>query len=405
MKRRGMVYVVVMGVCGLAVAIALAGVTISGQRASSIRAVSESAEASVRAQDALMDALRGARNTSAWRTRAAGATLRDVTLNGMRITVSAADPVDGDLIDSLDDSIRLTAVVGNRRIRRVMSLDIEPDVRAMPCLGYSVIVGGSLKLTGSTLTTNRTVHANATVELISSTLSGNVTSGGSITGAGISGSANASAATVVVPKSLDVVHQYTEMVPEVDRSSSDISFTNALVTPAQPQLGGIAGDLAVVNLGGRRLGLSQSRVAGTIVVTRADEVRLESSLLMTPSPGMPALVTRSNVFVNMLGSDFSEVGVSRNLNPSGWPYLGVTDSDTSDWYPSEINGVVYVGGNAEIRGRLIVNGVLVVAGDLVLSGATVTVRWNELKNIPPGFRQQPEFRIVPGSMNRLVDEP
>lgn len=405
MKRRGMVYVVVMGVCGLAVAIALAGVTLSGRRASSSRDSADSMQASVFAQDALMDVLRSATNTSSWRALAASGTLRNSNVGTTQILVTASDPTDGDLVDSLEDPIMLTAEVQHARVRRLMRVTIEPDVRAIPCLGYSIVVGGDLKITGSTVSANAGIHANSTAEITSSTVSSDLSSAGSISGSGISGSITPNAGEVELPAASDVVGAYRAIVPEADRSCGDVSLNGMLVSPSLAALGGVSGDLAVINLGGRRLTLTASRVAGSIVATKAGEVRLQNALLMTPSVGMPALVTRSDAVLTMTRADFSESSISTNLNPAVWPYLGVSDADTSDWYPSEINGVVYVGGDMEISGDLVLNGTLVVEGDLVISGANVTVRWNALTNVPPGFRVQPEFRIVPGSMTRVVGTP
>lgn len=401
-----MVYVVVMGVCGLAVGIAITGVTLAGQRAASSRAAADASRASVKAHDALMDVLRIAKNTASWRASAGSGELMNFKVDDTQVIVTVSDPVDGDLLDSLDEPITVRAEVRHPRVRRLMRMTIEPDSRALPCLGYAIIVGGQIQIDGSKVWANAAIHSNSTIAIKSSTVAATVSASGTITGTGISGGVSSGVPLVPVPAVEDVIGAYREIVRESDQSvGGDFKISNSLVTPSNSMLGGFPGDLAVLNLGARKMTVESSRIAGTIVLTQCGEFKLQQPMLLTPRAGMPALVSGSYFVTNTSDQDFSESGIKANLNPAAWPYLGESDADTSDWYPSEINGVVYIGGDAKLDGKVIINGVLVVRGNLVINSAEVTVRWNELANIPPGFREQPEFRIVPGSITKLVDVP
>lgn len=123
-------------------------------------------------------------------------------------------------------------------------------------------------------------------------------------------------------------------------------------------------------------------------------------------PNMPALLTERNVDIAFGSTDLNEGQVNVNFNPAGTPHNGATDTDKTDVYPSVMQGVVYSGENINIAGNPQFYGVVVAQRDILATGADLGVRYDPVyfkQNAPPGFREPPEFYIVPGSFKRVVD--
>ena len=82
------------------------------------------------------------------------------------------------------------------------------------------------------------------------------------------------------------------------------------------------------------------------------------------------------------------------------PYLGSTDSDQADSYPSLIKGIVYASGDMTATAdHPKINGVLITGDELkVNSGESLTVTYDPLylSNPPPGFGDL-QLCVTPGS--------
>ena len=71
--------------------------------------------------------------------------------------------------------------------------------------------------------------------------------------------------------------------------------------------------------------------------------------------------------------------------PYPWP-SGVTDSDTTDTYPAEIRGLIYISGNFQTQTASTL-GQVVVGGSITYKNGDYSLNYNPLyySNPPPGF--------------------
>jgi len=161
----------------------------------------------------------------------------------------------------------------------------------------------------------------------------------------------------------------------------------------------------VIDCNNKRLRLSDSRVLGTLVIINPHTTsEIGPRVSMSPaSADLPTLLVDGEMFFQLDDDDLLEWDAERNFNPSGAPYLGETDSDESDRYPSWIRGLTYVSGKAKISQNSAFEGVLWVNGRVQVSGArTLTVRWAPLTAPIPGFTTASSMFVEADSVQRLA---
>ena len=92
------------------------------------------------------------------------------------------------------------------------------------------------------------------------------------------------------------------------------------------------------------------------------------------------------------------------FHPSGAPYLGDTDGDTLDSYPSRISGLVYVSNDLTTGASSTFDGVVVVGNTFTaFDPLNLTYRQTFLNNPPPGFGSAGTMAVVPGTRRRVLN--
>jgi hypothetical protein len=162
--------------------------------------------------------------------------------------------------------------------------------------------------------------------------------------------------------------------------------------------------LYIINANGHRVVIRDSRIDASLVIYNAAKsqgIKLEGAIAMEPAfAGLPSLVVGGDVEMEQTSADLLESSAARNLNPSGAPYLGATDADTLDSYPSLINGLVYVDGSLNVSGSVTILGQLFVSGELKVNEQLI-IRPDpiETANAVPGFSMPTAMRLVPESVS------
>jgi hypothetical protein len=112
--------------------------------------------------------------------------------------------------------------------------------------------------------------------------------------------------------------------------------------------------------------------------------------------------------LSIASGTLSEAAEGTNFNPSGVPYLGGTDSDTSDSYPSEIDGLVHV------KGTLVMDQGSLVRGAIICESAAGTNAVDIKSNVsvvydptlyaspPMGYTKSVTMSLQPGSWKQVV---
>ena len=166
--------------------------------------------------------------------------------------------------------------------------------------------------------------------------------------------------------------------------------------------------LYVINTGGHNLTLRNCRVCGTLVVLAGglNVTIADSVLLQNCRPDSPTLLVDGYVMMGPTSAttELSEAACGVNFNPVGAPYNGVTDSDTTDVYVNEIQGLVHVKGGITLQNTARIVGVLICEGQVTGSGDNTIIYNPALYAIPPeGYTIVEGMTIAPDSWKQVVD--
>jgi hypothetical protein len=163
-----------------------------------------------------------------------------------------------------------------------------------------------------------------------------------------------------------------------------------------------ASGVYVIDCRGNALDISDCRVRGTLVVLNAGSgTRLRNAVFIEGVAGQPALLIDGPVDFEQDSADLTESNAGVNLNPPGAPYLGQTDADKSDAYPSVLEGVVLVTGNVTVKTAATVEGVLLVGGTLAVDG-TLVLRRSSPESPVEGFDRAVGLALDASSVQPVV---
>ncbi|HLP83891.1 MAG TPA: hypothetical protein VK157_06035, partial [Phycisphaerales bacterium] len=326
---------------------------------------------------------------------------------GASHVITLTDPTDDDLRSmNLADPVRMTVTSTVGGARRASQVDFAFDVTPISALSNAVI--HEQKLGGGTLAANGTVATASARPTPSATFNASAQIG--VTPADLLAATEAmnNVVTMTVPAPSADLFSYYQSIGTAINLSGDRSFEKVLFSPtSNPANTGLnAKGVYVINANNNAVTITSSRVYGTLVIINAkSSSKIGPKVTMSPaSSDMPTLLVSGSMVISLEDPDLTESDAERNLNPTGAPYLGATDGDSSDAYPSRIRGLVYVSNSLTINENSAFEGVLWVNGKLSISGArTASVRWMPLTNPIPGFmtatsmyvQDQTALRIAP----------
>ncbi len=238
-------------------------------------------------------------------------------------------------------------------------------------MGMAMYSGGSLTLrSGASVTSELPIGAVGGVTADAAIVDAPVESAGSISGAAYLGSVDSDAASRLMPSDT-LFGYYTDLGERI--ILSDLPFRagsywleDLVLSPSENPFGATNPlGIYVIDCGGSWVTLRNVRVVGTLVLLNAsNSVWIGQNTLIQPThPWMPSLLVEGDAGFYAGDTGPSEAAAGINMNPRGTPYQFESDSDRSDVYPAEIQGVAYVSGDAvfylpsqTIRGKLIAGG-------------------------------------------------
>jgi hypothetical protein len=341
--------------------------------------------------------------TDSWR-KDASATIFDTWLGNAQIAVLAEDPLDADLSDSADGPVLLTASARRGAARQMVRARLDTRLADLPCLSAAVWAGTSITFNSATVYADAVVGSNGGLVASGSTI------GARVAGASISGSTYKEQ-TRIITQSLDmpdasVVDLWTRKAVAISYASlPGGTISRCVLSAASNPFGSPSpSGVYIINCQGNRITINLCRINATLVIInpRSDS-KIDSSCLIEAPIGQPALLVDGSFVLDPHAADFAE-STTGNLNPPGSPYLGVTDSDTADSYPSMIEGLVFVTGILQVAGaaNATVEGVVLVGSALRVDGR-LTVRHRSPQTPIEGFREVTGFALDPDSVERVVD--
>ncbi|MBC8108132.1 MAG: hypothetical protein H7Z14_16215 [Anaerolineae bacterium] len=406
-RRRGSVYVMVLGISLLVSVIGIAALTAVRVQLRTSSNANDSEDARLFAQSGVEVARNWINSDPAWRTsRASGATAT-LTLGKGSVSISMIDPGDGDFTDSPFDSLKLTATGYKGLARQKIQVTLTPVPFAYSCLTAGIVSGGNLTLGGGAdFVANGTVASNAGITIASGcTMDANAEAVGTCSGLQYLGSKINGAAPREMPDAT-VFDYYIANGTAISYAATGGSIDKVLLSPGNNPYGPTnSNGIYVINCAGQNITIKMSRIVGTLVILNCgsgsktdNNISLEPFLVNHPV----LMVKGSMTFEHDAGvlTDSS----NRNFNPPGSPYNGVTNATSSDTYPSTIKGLTYISGNVTFKkdgtasGPLVVGGTIASDHDLNLTSSNVYQT-----NPPPGFFDPPPMKVSTQSWAQAVD--
>ncbi|MEO8494721.1 MAG: carbohydrate binding domain-containing protein [Planctomycetota bacterium] len=172
----------------------------------------------------------------------------------------------------------------------------------------------------------------------------------------------------------------------------------------------------IINCNGNKISIRNSRIVGTLILLNQNEGGSEIAGSMHWAPAvisadpmatnLPVLLSNKQLNLYFTNTALDEGLRNANFNPSGTPYNDSQDSDQSDSYPSQINGLIYTTKKIQIANSPTITGVLVGGDDITATNATLTLKYDPIyyeRNAPPGFQAAVTYYIVPGSYRQVVN--
>jgi hypothetical protein len=342
-----------------------------------------------------------------WRTtRPNGTWIQDVALGAGRFTLQGIDPKDNVLSNSAYEPLVLTGI-GTRGLARhktqvTLTAAVEPLEALRTCLAASggiwVKAGKRITVVGAPLSTNSELNNDGTIDGSAQAQSVNHT--GTITG------------TLTVPGPAEQMPETTLMADYISRATV-VPFTGnidkAVLGPGCNPWGPTdPNGLYYLDTNGSDLIIKNTRVYGTLIVRAAGKtLTLDTAVFFQNyRPDYPVLLVEGDVVIKYTSATatLSEVTTAQNYNPIGAPCDGVTDTDTADQYPNEIQGLVHIQGNLNLQQSARLVGLVICEGSVVCEGTNVITHNPSLYATPPkGYNYVAGMQVSPHSWKQTVD--
>lgn len=397
-NRSGVIYIAILSIATLVMIMALGALLAarSLSRASSLN--SNSAAAADYAYSALEVGRWAMANDQYWRTDCTPGVwfTRSVGSGNMSLNVSTADSTFSNMTENL---VLLGTGTCDQSTQKIM-LTLHSTLTPLSCLASAIAVNGAVNLNSVTIgSSNAGLVSNTSVTATGNTQVGVTVSApaGTVSGGYYQQLVQPLSTQVVFPNLSNVFATYLSNGTRVSYGSlTGHSLNQVLVSPLQPPQGNSANasGIYVIDCGGGNLSITNCRIVGTLVVLNANSVTVSNSVIWEPAlADYPCLLVQGNANIQLSKNALKESSGNINYNPLGtpYPYLGtggVTNSNTTDTYPSGISGLVYVSGNLTTNNDTgPTMGIVIVGGTLRCSGQQLTASYDSsyYSNPPPGF--------------------
>ncbi len=415
-RRRGSLYVAVLGVTIIVGMMGLAAMHVVRMNLKASTSRNDRYEAVVLASSAVENGLIVVDNTPTWRTSlVSGVTYpaTPVTLGRGTFTWKLID-TDGNLADDPSDSVLLQGIGRVGDVTHVEQVLLQPTNVGLTCLQASLHCQSHVMLaTAVNFTTSQMVSSNGNIlaTAIGSSINGNAQAVGNING-NITGTKTSGIAPRQMPGS-DAFDYYVNMGSLIDINLLAVGPTYQLkrvvLSPQSNPYGSPNPEgIYVIDCKGLTLQVQDLRVFGTLVLLNpAPSSTIQNKVHFEPArPNFPSLLVKGSIEVRYdSGSQLSESSLGVNFNPIGTPYQGSADTDTSDNYPSIIKGLVFVSGQLNLALDVFdsaVDGVVVCGSIVPNSNLALTYRSTFFDFPPPGFAAGSTMKVAPGSWVRAV---
>jgi len=417
-RRRGSAFVLVVAVALLVTAVSMAALLaarITGRTESSANDWDEAGTLASAAVAHALSYLNAAATNSptGWRTGyVSNQTVFTQPMGRGTFSWALRDEVDGNLQYSYLRPVRIYGTGVVNAATRVYSVQVIPGGSPLDVLRTAMHAGGAVQLNGQSFAGNGPISSNTGVQM-----------GGQVYAAleapAFSGHANGSVQeTVFGSKTMPLADVFTEYSANAtafpytaiaNGSGNKANLQNCLLSAAVNPYGPAAanGVYLITMPKQGTFTINNCRICATLLISAPanSQINLQGPILWEPpQSNYPLLIiTGSNLTVNIQGSNswLSEASVGTNLNPASNPFEGISDTNTTDWFPPQYRGLIHVIGSTntvQFQTNAYIHGTLVTDGTIQTNGPSTALQNSTLYSKPPyGYAIGNQLIIVPGS--------
>jgi len=420
-QRKAMSYILVLGTAMVITMIGISALSTMRLRWHSTKNSTDFLQTRLYAQSAIDMGLFYIENTPGWRSvRPSGLWVdRDPIGNGY-YSITGVDPNDNNLSNSANDPVILTGIGYQGDARYKLQVTLLPELVPISALEAAMQAGNDIIFETSTLTSNKIISSNNSIAATNSTINADVEAANSIVGTGYTGNTTYPVPPRIMP-SANVFDYYlangTPITYNILPSALNIRLINNIVlsqnvNPYGNQITNPQG-IYVIDCAGQNIKIMNSRIVGTLLlINPGSESIILNSINWEPAvPNYPILLVNGSFKIGYSNVPLSEqVQGNVNYNPPGTPYDGVSDTDISDEYPSETNGLIYVSGDLLMYNEFTMKGVVIAGNTLTIQHPnstpnTIIINYDNIfyYNPPPGFSEIANMIIAERSWKQVVD--
>jgi hypothetical protein len=412
-RERGVVYLLVLSTTVVVLAIVLGAIAVvRAQRAEAVDTVN-AVRASALARSGVELALsRLDASGSNWRDDYVASEMAGTNVAVMDRAVliyRLTDPADGDLRDDPWEDVEITAYALWNDAQRVMSVRATPRGTAYAVLSSSIHARGELVFNATSFVGDRVATSNSDIKGQNvASVQAPVAAAGSVSGGTFSGGTRSAQAQLSMPNASDVVKYYKDIGQQVSIGSiaPGGSIQNAEVANGTT-VGGvlIKSDVLVIDCAGRDLEIRDCRLAITLVLLDAGDASGVSNSVSwkPPRDGMPALICGGKFAFDLESDPLRESATGVTLNSVIPADDATTDSDTSDSYPSLLQGLFYADDTITFDGETNIAGCVVGESDITVSGTVLVQPSAMLDRAPPPMFASPDRVVLQrGTLRRVI---
>lgn len=418
-QRRGSIYVPVMASALIVSVIGLSAMTIARTQLRSSSKSNDSNEAEVLALSAIENAMTAINSDNIWRTKYVNnVETTPLALGNGTISWKFEDP-DGDLTNDPLDTTYLYGIGRAGDATYVNKVQLETTGAGLTCLEVALHAGGNIGFAETTLVGNSPISANANIAAVSSTLYPPMEAVGIIGGGTYYGSKSMGIRPRQMPGSsmfdYYLNHGSRILIGSLPKDSGSYRLRNTVLSPNSnpfavesftPQTN--SEGIYIIDCKGQELRIENCRIVGTLVILNPGTgTRVRKSVNWEPAVrNYPVLLVKGSIRIELSYNALDEAVLMTNFNPTGTPAPyngGATDADTSDMYTSRIKGLVAVTEILTLDKETRIHGVILADTVGVGTGSVMNFIYNPqyLTNPPPGFADDSEYKISPGSWERV----
>jgi Tfp pilus assembly protein PilX len=408
-RHRGTVYLLVLGACLIATIIAVGALTTGRAQSRTVRINDDAAAAQLAARSGLELARNWINSDANWRSnRTNGVWATNLAIGSAKVSIEAIDPLDGNLANHQYDPVTVTCIATYGQARQSASVTLYAKPTPLPVLAYAAHTNGQMRIRSGNRLKMGTASASTNGEFrVDGAFEGNATAGTNTSSGSIAGEVTTGGAARTLPGTT-MINAYTALGTSISPGGT---MSNKLLTAAINPWGATNSDGVYVVSTSSDFTLKSSRIVGTLVILCPGRtVTIDQSVLIQPGRSdFPSLIVDGNLSLQYTSSTaLSEVTAGVNFNPPGAAYNGVTNTNLTDTYPSEIQGLVYATGTITWLQPSTVRGALIAASSasndaFSVQSTAATVLWDgSLYANPPQWFSTVQMVVQSNSYTQVL---